>query len=161
MRLLDRALTRFAVCVRETFGKDVMDIPGAGAAGGLGAGSIAFLGAELKRGVEIVIEAAGLAEKLDGAALVITGEGRTDSQTLSGKTVHGVALLAKARSVPAIVISGSISVSDDELLKCGVIRSYALVGDGVTLTEAMRDGEKLLAERAGRAIREFKGSAEY
>ncbi|MCL2110947.1 MAG: glycerate kinase [Clostridiales bacterium] len=153
--VLDRGLARLADCVRTDLGKDVADIPGAGAAGGLGAGSIAFLGAELKRGVDIVIDVTGLAEKLKGASLLITGEGCTDIQTLSGKTVHGVAMLAKSLGVPVVVISGSLAAGCEELLGCGVVKLYALMEDGVGLDEAMRDGAALLEKRAERAILEF------
>ncbi|MCL1895820.1 MAG: glycerate kinase [Clostridiales bacterium] len=155
--LLDRALKRFAGCVLSDLGKDVEKLPGGGAAGGLGAGCIAFLGARLRRGVDIVAEAAGLAKETLGAALVITGEGRTDSQTPGGKTVHGVSVLAQGLGVPVLVISGSLADGADEMLKYGVVRLYALMEGGVTLDEAMRDGEKLLEARAERAAREYFG----
>ena len=155
VELLDRALSKLACQMKEDLGVDVSNVPGAGAAGGLGAGSIAFLGAELKRGVDIVIGAAGLAEKMKGAALVITGEGRTDSQTLSGKTVHGVTLLAKSLGVPAVVISGSLGPGAGELLENGAERLYALMEGGVTLEEAMKNSAALLEERAKKAVSEF------
>ena len=156
---LDRALAVLAERVREDLGKDVADIPGAGAAGGLGAGSIAFIGGQLKRGVDIVMDTTGLAEKLAGADLAITGEGRTDAQTLSGKTAHGVALLAQSLGVPVIIISGSLAAGAEGLLDCGVVRMYEIMEEGVSLEEAMQNGARLLEERAERAVREFAGPA--
>ena len=156
--LLDKALARFADCVRRDLGMDVADAPGAGAAGGLGAGSMAFLGARLRRGVDIVIEATGLASRLEGAALAITGEGRTDSQTPHGKTAHGVAVLARSLGVPVVLISGSLAEGAEEMLKYGVVRLHTLMEGGVTLDEAMRDGEMLLEARAERAAREHFGT---
>lgn len=86
-----------------------MRMPGAGAAGGLGAGLVAFLGARLQPGVEIVVEATGLREKTSGADLVITGEGRIDFQTLYGKTPMGVARVAAEYGVPVAVLAGSVA----------------------------------------------------
>jgi len=155
VRKLDKALSRFAVRVREDLGKDVANVPGAGAAGGLGAGCLAFLDAKLDKGIDIVIGATGLADKIKGADLVITGEGRTDSQTFGGKTVYGVLKLAKALGVPAIVISGSLSEGADELLKHGAIGLYSIVEAGVSTEKAMKDGTALLGLRAEKAVREF------
>ena len=153
--MLEEALSNFAYRLREDMGKDVAGIPGAGAAGGLGAGCLAFLGAELKRGVDIVIEATGLKEKIKGADLVISGEGRTDSQTLGGKTVYGILKLAEALSVPVIVISGSLTKDADELLKHGAVGLFSIMEEGVTLEKAMEEGPALLEQRAEKAVREF------
>ena len=153
--LLDDALARFADRVSIDMNMDVKDIPGAGAAGGLGAGCLAFLGAELKKGIDIVIDATGLREKLKNCALLITGEGRTDSQTLGGKAVFGITNLANSLGVPVIVISGSLADGADELLDHGVLRLYSIMGDGVGLEEAMRNGAGLLKIRGGEAVRDY------
>ncbi len=92
---LDQALGHFAELCAQALGKDVRDEPGSGAAGGLGFAAKAFLGAQFQAGVEVVAELVGLAEAVDGADLVITGEGRFDAQTLRGKTPFGVARIAK------------------------------------------------------------------
>jgi len=159
VQFLDRALAKLAERMKRDLGRDVADMPGAGAAGGLGAGCMAFLDAKLMRGVDIVIKATGLAEKLSGASLVITGEGRTDSQTLGGKTAFGVAALAKAQGIPVVLISGSISADAegllDSLYECGVVRARALMEDGVTLEYAIQNGEALLEARAMSAVLEF------
>ena len=155
IELLDKALMRFAGCVYRDLGKDVSDIPGAGAAGGMGAGCAAFLGARLQRGVDIVIDATGLAEKLDAATLVITGEGRTDRQSLSGKTVYGIAALANKLGVPVMLISGSLAPDAEDLIELGIWNMYSLIDESVSLEEAMREGEALLEKRAESAMLEF------
>ncbi|AWO74406.1 glycerate kinase [Geobacillus thermoleovorans] len=108
--VLDRNLAHYADVIRRDLGKQVGDIPGAGAAGGLGAGLLAFLPAELKRGVEIVIETVQLAERVKDADLVITGEGRIDGQTVFGKTPIGVAKTAKQFGVPVIGIAALFTI---------------------------------------------------
>ncbi len=106
---LDTGLCSFAELLKKDLGKDVADVPGAGAAGGLGAGLVAFCGAKLEPGVNIVIDAVGLRERMYGADLCITGEGRLDDQTAFGKTPSGVAEVAGLRQVPVIAIGGSLT----------------------------------------------------
>ncbi|MGL4891958.1 MAG: glycerate kinase, partial [Aeromonas veronii] len=117
---LDANLSRYADCIEQALGKQVKDIPGAGAAGGMGAALVGLLGAELKPGIQIVIEALKLAEEVADADLVITGEGRIDSQTIHGKTPIGVARCAKQFGKPVIGISGCLT--DD----CGVVHDHGL-----------------------------------
>ena len=102
---LDAALKHFARIVKRDVGSDIDQVPGAGAAGGLGGGMMAFLGGELKTGVDIVLETVDLESHLDGADLVITGEGQLDHQTVYAKAPIGVAGRAKARGVPVIAVS--------------------------------------------------------
>jgi glycerate 2-kinase len=104
--LLDRALAHFAAVVNRDLGIDIRDTPGAGAAGGLGAGLVAFLGASLRPGVEVVMEAVRLRERLDGAGLLITGEGTFDQQSLHGKAPAGALRLAAEIGVPAVILCG-------------------------------------------------------
>ncbi len=105
---LAEGLGRLADVIQRDLGVDVATLPGGGAAGGLGAGLVAFLGATLESGVELVLEAVGLRERIQGCDLVITGEGRLDAQTAHGKAPLGVARLAKAAGVPVIAIAGSL-----------------------------------------------------
>ncbi|HCP62318.1 MAG TPA: glycerate kinase [Actinobacteria bacterium] len=107
--LLDRALGHFAAVIHRDLGVDVRNEPGAGAAGGLGAGLIAFLGAHMRPGVEVVMEAVGLRKRLQGADVVVTGEGSFDEQSLRGKTPAGVLRAAEELRVPAIVVCGQRS----------------------------------------------------
>jgi glycerate kinase len=107
-RELDRALDRLARVIKRDLGQDVRDTPGAGAAGGTGAGLLAFLNARLRPGVELVAEAVGLEQRMRGCNLVITGEGRLDGQTVFGKTVSGVARVAGKLGIPVVALCGSI-----------------------------------------------------
>ena len=104
---LDAALRRYGEVIERDLGVSVLDVPGAGAAGGLGAGLIAFLGAEVRSGFDVVAEAVGLRERIRGADLVLTGEGRLDGQTAYGKTVGRVADLCAGLRVSCAVIAGS------------------------------------------------------
>lgn len=106
--LLDRNLQAMAESIRQVSGLEVQKIPGAGAAGGLGAGVAAFLGGSLRPGIDLVLELTGFDRLLPGTDLVITGEGRVDSQSLDGKVVSGVAKRARAAGVPVLVLAGSV-----------------------------------------------------
>ncbi len=101
---LDQGLSHLAEIIKRDLGKDVRDIPGAGAAGGLGAGLMAFLNAKLRPGIELVMEAIGFHEKVAGSTLVITGEGKMDRQTIYGKVPVGVAKVAKRFGIPVLAI---------------------------------------------------------
>lgn len=107
-RALDVALRRYADVIQRDLGVAVADVSGGGSAGGLGAGLIAFLGAEIRPGVEVVAEVVGLVDRVRGADLVLTGEGRLDGQTPYGKTVAGVTAIATEHGVPVIAIPGSL-----------------------------------------------------
>src|SRR5205823_3289209 len=110
VEVLDRALEHYAEVIRRDLGADIASVPGAGAAGGLGAGLLAFLGARLRSGVDVVMDAARFADRLDGAGLVITGEGKFDDQSMHGKVPAGVLRAASNRSVPATIVCGRADV---------------------------------------------------
>jgi glycerate kinase len=127
--LLDSALGHFADVVKEQLGCSVRDVPGAGAAGGLGAGLVAFCGAVLRPGFEVISNALHLAESLDGADLVLTGEGRIDAQTAGGKGVSGVAALSRERGVPLVAaIVGENGLGTIEAATLGIDEVFALTG---------------------------------
>ena len=111
---LERVLRRIAEISTRTLGRDESDVPGAGAAGGLGFALVAFLGAKLQPGVRLIARESGLDELLDGATLCLTGEGKIDLQTLHGKTVYGVALIAREHKVPAIAFGGTVRPRSEE-----------------------------------------------
>lgn len=134
---LDGNLAHYAAMIRVCLGRDVARIPGAGAAGGLGAGMLAFLAAELKRGVDIVIEATGLASHVKDADLVITGEGRIDGQTIYGKTPMGVAKTAKRYGVPVIGIAGSLADGHEAVLEQGIDMVFTIVPGVCSLDDAI------------------------
>lgn len=148
VEILDDALGNLAAVIRQELGADVDTIPGAGAAGGLGAGLTAFLGAVLKRGIQIVTETTQLREKMKGAALVITGEGRTDFQTLFGKTPMGVAALAKSAGIPVVVISGSIADDARGLYEHGIDALVSIARGPCTIEEAIAKAGPLTADAA-------------
>lgn len=150
---LDQNLKHYATIVQQKMNIDVLDIPGAGAAGGLGAGMIAFLRAELQRGIEIVIEASKLEEHVKGASLVFSGEGQCDDQTKNGKTPFGVAKTAQAHQVPVVLIAGSIGDGIEELYDHGVHSVFAMVDKPMSLDKAMADSERLLANATERIMR--------
>jgi glycerate kinase len=151
--LLEAGLANLAEVIRRDLGLDVEHLPGAGAAGGLGAGLVAFAGGRLQRGVEIVAGAVGLARRLAGADLCITGEGRFDRQSLSGKTAVGVAHLAAAVRVPVVCIPGQAASGAD----CGglFIDVRPLAAGEVTPAEAMARARELLTARAAEAVADF------
>jgi len=153
VEILDKALERFAEAVKRDLGRDIKDVPGAGAAGGLGAGLMAFLNAKLQLGVDIVIEATGLEEKVKGADLVITGEGGIDSQTVYGKTPIGVAKVAKKFGIPVLAVAGGISDDASVVYEHGIDGLMSIIPRPITLDEAMAQGPKLLSDAAERIAR--------
>jgi glycerate kinase len=117
---------------------DIVDLPGAGAAGGLGAGLVAFCGASIVSGVRLVASLAGLKARMMGADLVITGEGSYDSQTARGKTPAGVAELASEAGVPVVIIAGTLKATDT------AAPAFSIIDRPMTLEEAMRDAAGLI-----------------
>jgi len=117
---LDQGLRAMAGVIRRDLGLQVEDIPGAGAAGGMGAGCIAFLNAELKSGIEAVLDMVDFTHRLKGTDLVITGEGRIDSQSVHGKVISGIARRTRPRNIPLIAIVGGIGPGAEEAYDLGV-----------------------------------------
>ncbi|MFI5281541.1 MAG: glycerate kinase [Candidatus Dormibacterales bacterium] len=117
---LDAALVRLSMVVERDLGRRIADLPGGGAAGGAGAGLVAFLNAELRPGAPLVADAARLDEKLQGAQLAITGEGRVDEQTMYGKAPGEVIKRARAHGVPVVVLAGSTGPGWEALVRQGV-----------------------------------------
>lgn len=150
-RELDAALRLYAKVLERDLGVAVADRPGAAAAGGLGAGLIAFCRAELRPGFEVVAEAVRLRERLQGADLLLTGEGRLDGQTRYGKVVAGAARLARECAVPVIVVAGALGDGWETLLPL-VDGVEPMVGGAVTLEEALARSAELLAQATERAV---------
>ena len=152
---LDAALAHFAEVIRRDLRVDVKDRPGAGAAGGLGAGLMAFVNAELRAGVDIVLEAVGLDRKLEGADLVITGEGQIDRSTAFNKAPVGVARLAKKRGIGVVAIAGSLGEGYQQVHEHGIDAVFSLVSGPMSLDDAMgktRELVKIQAEEIARLI---------
>jgi glycerate kinase len=132
---LDESLAYFAKIIERDLNKDVKDIPGAGAAGGLGASLIAFLDAELRPGIEIIIEIVKLEQAIKDTDLVITGEGKIDSQTIYGKAPIGVAKIAKKYNVPVIAVAAIISDDADIVHQYGIDNLIKVSEPPMSLTE--------------------------
>jgi glycerate kinase len=151
---LDAALAAWGDAIARTTGRFVADIPGAGAAGGTTAGLLGFSRARVLPGVEVVADLVGLADALEEADLVITGEGQADEQTLSGKAAMGVASLARSRNAPVVLLCGALGPGAAALEAAGVFAVVQPIGDRPTvLEEAMADTERLLANAAERVAR--------
>jgi glycerate kinase len=150
---LDAGLDRFARIATAATGRDVAGVPGAGAAGGLGAGLLFFTPARLRPGVSIVLESVGFDALVRGADLVITGEGRTDFQTAMGKAPIGVAAAAKAHGVPVVCIAGGLGDGADEVLRHGIDALASVVPGPMTLDECMARAAELLEAGTARACR--------
>ena len=145
---LDKALDHFADHCAPLLGNDHRNLPGCGAAGGMGFAAKAFLNASFRPGVEVVAQLVGLAEAVQGADLVITGEGRFDAQTLRGKTPFGVARVARAAGVPVVVIAGTLGEGYQEMYAQGVDAAFSLASGPMTLEQACTDAAALLSDRA-------------
>jgi glycerate kinase len=150
---LDRNLAHYADLVKSTLGVQIKNYPGAGDAGGLGGGLMAFLGATLKRGVDIVIETVGLEKSMNGADLIITGEGMIDYQTVYGKTPFGVAKTAEKYGIPVVAICGSIGKDAEVLYDNGFLSVFSIVDKPMSLEEAMERSGELLQNCTERVVR--------
>lgn len=153
VRELDDALHHYATIIKRDLGVDVLELPGAGAAGGLGAGLVAFLKAEMVPGAQMVLSALHFYTHLAAADIVITAEGHLDSQTLHGKGVGTVASAAKARGVPVIVVVGGVAHDEQALYDQGITAIVPLPTRPMALTEAMNSAGPLLSRAAERALR--------
>ena len=150
---LDAALEHYAQIIEQNLGLAVRDVPGAGAAGGLGAGLLAFLHATLRPGAQIVMEAVQLEERVRKADLVITAEGQLDSQTAYGKSVGAVAGLAKRYGLPVMAIAGGLGENYQEVYKLGVDAIAVLPSGPITLDYAMEHAASLTRDTTERALR--------
>lgn len=156
VKYLDAALHRFGELLERDLGQDVMVVPGAGAAGGLGAGLMAFTNARLRPGADIVIDALDLDARLEGASLVIVGEGQTDRSTIFHKAPVAVAQRAKVQGTPVIAISGSLGDGYQQVHEHGIDAAFSILDCCMTLEDAMAETAELVTkatEQACRAVR--------
>ncbi|MDR1744841.1 MAG: glycerate kinase, partial [Planctomycetota bacterium] len=144
-----------ALRVRECLGKDLAGMSGAGAAGGLGFGLAAFVGAALRPGVDVVLDMVGIDAELEGAALAITAEGRIDFQTAFGKGPAGVGARAKRKGVPCLALAGGLLGDISNLHAIGIDACFSLCNAPMSLDEAMKNGAELLANATEQAFRAF------
>lgn len=150
---LDRALARYALVAARATGRDVADVPGAGAAGGLGAGFLFFTPARFRPGAEVVLDAVDFARLVEGADLVITGEGRTDFQTAHGKAPVGVARIARRFGIPVICLSGGLGEDADLALAHGIDALMSITPGPLSLEACLQSAQPLLEAATARTCR--------
>lgn len=153
---LDENLKNYANVIKTCLNKDINDVPGAGAAGGLGAGLLAFLDAQLSKGIEIVIRYTEIKKHMSGADLVITGEGSIDSQTRFGKTPYGVAKIAKELGIPVIAVAGHVGSDIHILYEYGFHAFFSIMQGVTTLEDALANAAyniEMTCEAIGRTIK--------
>lgn len=155
IKALDEGLENLATVIRREMGIDISHMGGAGAAGGLGGGLHAFLGAELRKGIDLVIDIVNLKEKIRGADLVLTAEGQIDFQTKYDKAPAGVARAAKEAGVPCIAVCGGVGERIDELYDIGINAVFSLCKGPQSLESAMQDSFSLLSHTVEQVVRTF------
>ncbi|HFC9431041.1 glycerate kinase [Vibrio cholerae] len=153
VQLLDGALRQFGLLTEKVTGKMVLESAGAGAAGGMGAALLAYAQAILRPGIEIVLETVQLAHQVSDADLVITGEGRIDSQTVHGKTPMGVAKVAKRFDVPVLALCGCTGDNYQAVYQCGIDAVFAAVPRAMSLEDALKESDFNLADLAENVAR--------
>ena len=150
---LDEALAHYATLLATTCGLDVANLPGAGAAGGLGAGLMAFCSARLRPGIDVIFERLGLEAQIARADLILTGEGRVDATSANGKLLSGVGRLALRHRKPVIALTGSAGEGSQTLEALG-IRAVVPIADGpISLEQSLADASRLITDAAERTAR--------
>jgi glycerate kinase len=164
--VLDAALARWSDLLatalsapRGPHGHPAADTPGAGAAGGVGFGALAALGARMRPGIDVMLELTGLHAHLADAQLVVIGEGSLDEQTLRGKAPMGVASAARAAGVPVVAVAGRTSLTPDQLRAAGIAAVYSLADLEPDPQRSMAEAGPLLEELAGRLARDWLTTA--
>lgn len=152
LQQLEQGMDRYARLVSQTTGVSIATVPGGGAAGGMGAACLAFLNAEIRSGIQTVLDLAGFDELLEQADLVITGEGRLDGQSVGGKAVSGIARRCQEKGVPVLAIAGSLGEGYEALLSQGVCGIMTLPDRPMLEAEAMEDAQELYRNAARRAF---------
>lgn len=157
---LDLALGNLARVVKRDLGCEISDIPGAGAAGGLGAGLVGFTNGRLRRGIDLVIDAVRLRERMVSADLCITGEGRIDHSSGYGKTVSGVAHVAREFQKPCVALGGSLSSGAESVLDQGVTAFFSICTEPTSLSHALdpESTRRRLSRTAEQVFRLWHGS---
>jgi len=151
---LEATLTNYAAVVHRDLGKDVASLPGAGAAGGMGAGLLTCLDARMRSGIDLVLDAAKFEEQAVGSDWLLTGEGRIDAQTLEGKTIAGLVRRCRAIGVPIIAFGGAVEdAASEHLAASGLRAAFSIVSGPMTLEDAMQNGAMLLTQAVSRVLR--------
>lgn len=153
---LDEGLRHFAGVVRQTWGREIGAVPGAGAAGGMGAGALVFMGAELTPGIDLVLQQTRLADHLAGVDLILTGEGKLDRQTLHGKVVKGLCDQARPHGIPVAALCGTLEATAAEVRELGLCFAGSVLRQPAPLEEAMAHTADYLREATFHLVRLFR-----
>ena len=154
--ILDKGLAQFAELICQMNLPDIRNLPGAGAAGGLGGGLVSFLGAEIRPGIKAILEIADFEKSVQWSDLILSGEGRIDGQSANGKVVSGIAEIAGKYNVPVIAICGSVEKDAREIFEKGISGMEAAVCRPVTLEKAMDEAEQNVIDAAERVMQMVK-----
>ncbi len=155
VKQLEKGLAHLAKLVREQLGRDIENIPGAGAAGGLAAGAVAFMDATIVSGIETVMARSNLRDELESADWVITGEGSFDRQSLYGKVISGILKMARQTDTRVAVIAGQVNIPEPEYRKIGITFAIPTKPDDMPLDEALRDSRTLLVSASKRFVTQY------
>lgn len=152
--ILDEGMKQYTYIIKRDLGLSISDVLGAGAAGGIGAACIAFLNGEISKGIDIALEKTAFKEHIEGADLIVTGEGKLDAQTMYGKVITGVMKLAQKYEVPVIAIAGMVEegIVNNE---AGFTAIYSLVAPAISTEEAMENAATLTESTAKIAFQQF------
>ncbi|MDF2946875.1 MAG: glycerate kinase [Bacillales bacterium] len=153
VQILDDNLKHYAKILREKLDKEIEHYPGSGAAGGLGAGTLAFLNATLESGFEIISSLTRLEDHIKESDLVITGEGRIDSQTLNGKVIKGISDLCNKYTIPLIALGGSVELDNELLYKNGITAAFSITNSVMTLDTALKHANKNIVNTSSNIAR--------
>jgi glycerate 2-kinase len=155
IELLDAGLKHLATLIQDKFGINLQNMAGSGAAGGLGGGCIAFLNASLQSGVELVMSTLNIEKQIQEADLIITGEGKIDTQTLSGKVVKGLAEKAKKHQKPIIAFCGTLDLKQVEIQSMGLLSAFSILNAPMNLGKAKTNAAELLSETVAQVMATF------
>lgn len=150
---LEQGMENYARVLRETFGKDIASVPGAGAAGGLGAGLMAFVNAGLNRGIESILAILDFDHVIEGADLVVTGEGMMDYQSVYGKVPFGVGMAAKKQGIPCVAVVGGMGRDAADIYGYGVNSIITTINGAMPIEKALENAEELFSNAAERLFR--------
>lgn len=157
---LEAGMCNYRDVLQKTYGINADEVPGSGAAGGLGAALLVFLKAELKSGIETVLELIHFDERLEGVSLVVTGEGRTDWQSCFGKVLYGVGTHCKRKGIPAIAVVGGMGQGAEQIFDHGIVSMITTINGVMPLAEALEQAEDLYYSAAVRMFRMLKAGME-
>jgi glycerate kinase len=156
VKTLDKGLQNFAAIIKNETGKDISSIPGTGAAGGIAAGLLPFFNVEMKKGIEMIVDASKIKTDLTDADLLITGEGKIDEQSGEGKVVGYMAKLAGEYDIPCIAVCGILELKEAGIKTLGLQKAVAISNSSITKEEAMKNARELLAEKASEILNFFE-----